>query len=104
MVDQDRADAATDDALAVAEEVAAREAEAEAASDAPGDQVDAPKVVRPRTRTSTRAEQRKPAVAGTGVQAVAKDPAGSRTLGKTAPPSPVLSRAVDDSHSLTGYD
>ena len=102
MVDQDRADAATDDALAVAEEVAAREAEAEAASDASGDQVDAPKVVRPRTRTSTRAEQTKPAVAGTGVQAVANHPAGSGTLVKTPPPSLLLSGEVEESLTLTG--
>jgi hypothetical protein len=102
MVDQDRADAATDDALAVAEEVAAREAEAEAASDAPGDQVESPKVVRPRTRTSTRAEQPKPAVAETGDQDVAKNPAASATLVKTSPPSPLLSGEVVDSLSLTG--
>jgi hypothetical protein len=103
MVDQDRADAAADDALAVAEEVAAREAEAEAASDAPGDQVESPKVVRPRTRTSTRAEQPKPAVAPTGDQAVARDPAGSGTIVKTSSPSsPLLSGEIEDSLSLTG--
>ena len=75
MVDQDRADAATDDALAAAEEVAAREAEAEAASDAPGDQAESPKVVRPRARTSTRAEPAKSAAAATSEQTVAEAPA-----------------------------
>jgi len=101
MVDQDRADADTDDALAAAEEVAAREAEAEAASDAPGDQVGSPKVVRPRTRTSTRADQTKPAVAATD-ESVAKDPAGSGTLVRTSRPSPLLSGEVEESLSFTG--
>jgi hypothetical protein len=102
MVDQDRADAATEDALAVAEEVAAREAEAEAASEAPDDQVESPKVVRPRTRTSTRAEQPKPVVSATRGQAVAKDPGSGALVKTTTPSSPLLSGEVEDSLSLTG--
>jgi hypothetical protein len=54
MTDQEQPGASTD-ALAAAEEVAAREAAAETATDATSSPTDAPTVVRPNARTSSRA-------------------------------------------------
>src|SRR6266446_8420207 len=87
MVDQDRTDAAFDDALAAAEEVAAREAEAEAAADAADAAGESPKVVRPRTRTSGRAASQKRAPASTAGGSPAKDRSGSGSLIKASSPS-----------------
>jgi hypothetical protein len=112
MADQDRADATSDDALAAAEEVAAREAAAEAAGDPTNLEADAPgpdspgaevsMVVRPRSRTSSRpATQKRTPAAG---PPAAKDQPLSRGLvaassfGAATP----VSGEIEDSVSLTG--
>jgi len=55
MADQDRDDTSPDDALAAAEEIARLEAAAETATDESNATQAAPKVVRPKARTSSRA-------------------------------------------------
>jgi hypothetical protein len=110
MVDQDHAEAVSDDALAVAEEVAAQEAAAEAAADATSDhaadptsdQLEAPKVVRPRTRTSGRADSPKRASPSPAGRAAAKVPAASGSLVKSSSPSTrPVSGNVESAVSLT---
>jgi hypothetical protein len=103
MVDQDHTDAASDDALAAAEEVAAREAEAEAAGDATGSSVESPKVVRPRTRTSGRAAQHKPTPASTAGGSPARDRIGGGSLVKaSSPPAMPVSGEMQGQVSITG--
>ena len=110
MVDQDHAEAVSDDALAVAEEVAAQEAAAEAAADATSDnaadatsdQLEAPKVVRPRTRTSGRADSPKRASPTPSGRAAAKVPAAGGSLVKSSSPSTrPVSGDVESAVSLT---
>jgi hypothetical protein len=111
MADQDRADATSDDALAAAEEVAAREAEAEAAADSTSpeenssgpDSADSPKVVRPRSRTSSRLAAHTPTSAPAAGSVAAKDRSIGRDLvaassGQATPVSGDIEGAV----SLTG--
>ena len=103
MVDQDPTDAASDDALAAAEEVAAREAEAEAAADATEATAVSPKVVRPRARTSGRAAPQKRAPATGAGGSPAKERSGSRSLIKGSPPTAVpLSGEIEGPVSITG--
>src|SRR3989475_945260 len=103
MVDQDHTDAASDDALAAAEEVAAREAEAEAAADARDPTGESPKVVRPRTRTSGRAAPQKRAPASTAGGSPAKERSGSGSLIKAPSPSAMpVSGEIEGPVSITG--
>ena len=102
MVDQDHPEAVSDDALAVAEEVAAQEAAAEAAADATSDQLESAKVVRPRTRTSGRADSPKRASPTPAGRAAAKVPAASGSLVKSSSPSTrPVSGNVESAVSLT---
>jgi hypothetical protein len=103
MVDQDHTDAASDDALAAAEEVAAREAEAEAAADANSAEVESPKVVRPRARTSGRAAAPGRAPTTTAGRPAAKDPASSGSLVKIPSRSTkAVSGEIEGPISITG--
>jgi hypothetical protein len=93
MPDQEHPAASTD-ALAAAEEVAAREAAAETATDAPSSPADAPPVVRPKARTSGRAAAPKPPAASV---ALAK-PSLTGDVVTSGPPAV----GEDDRKSLSG--
>jgi hypothetical protein len=71
MVDQDRADGAPDKTLAAAEELAAREAAAETATDTTTP-AEPPKVVRPKAKTSGRVTPSRVAATGSTVPAAAE--------------------------------